>query len=271
MLRSGGDGLILVVEGSDDRHAIERHVHDSVTVLSGQGGKQELLEAAVLVDERGVSRVRILVDRDYDDSVPVSPQHANCIIASTHHDLVMDLILVDRGVMYRVINAHMRGAQASVKTRADDLLEEALAVAARVSVLRMLSVSNDWDLNMARFPFGKFDQVRPNPLNVVDVALARSRPGPKKSPVLRQLRAALKVEKDATISLVGDHDLFGALAHVLRKNGHSSASESALAASFFAAVDCPSIMKTDWYAEISGWSSEAAGTPSFVCPCDSAA
>ncbi|MGV0805927.1 hypothetical protein [Mycolicibacterium setense] len=72
------------------------------------------------------------------------------------------------------------------------------------------------------------------------------------------------------IPLIGDHDFFGALAYILRIRGYTSVGESAIASSFFAAVDCPSVMRTDWFAEITGWSDEA-DVPSFVCPCTLAA
>ncbi|SKR49111.1 Uncharacterised protein [Mycobacteroides abscessus subsp. massiliense] len=267
MLRSGTSGLILVVEGSDDRHVIERHVDDSVTVLCGQAGKQELVEAALLIDERQVSRVRCLIDRDYDGSTDQTLPLAECIVTSTNHDVVMDLVLIDRSVIYRVINAHTRGSDASSRSFAEQVVSDALTVAARVGALRMLSVQNNWELNMSSFPFGRFDSARPNPQAVVELALSRSRPGPKRTPVLRELRAALKTQADQLHALVGDHDFFGAVAHLLRSSGFTSVGESALAASFFAAVDCPAIMKTDWYAEVTSWSTEVAGVPSFMCPC----
>ncbi|MHA3020458.1 hypothetical protein ACXPWS_09300 [Mycobacterium sp. BMJ-28] len=271
MLRSGTDGLILVVEGSDDRHVIERHVHHSVTVLCGQGGKQELVEAAALVDARQVSKVRVLIDRDYDNhSGPVEP-YADCIVASTNHDLVMDLLLVDLAIIYRVIDAHTRGPAVMPRVRAADVFAEALIIAARVSTLRMLSLKNRWDLNLANFPFGRFSGSRPNPQAVVRLALERSKPGPKPTPVLKQLRSELKANADRLVKVVGDHDFFGAVAFVLRRSGYAGIGESSLAASFFAAVDCSSVSKTDWFNDIEAWSTGVENAPCFVCPCDYAA
>ncbi len=271
MLRSGTNGLILVVEGTDDRHVIERHVHDSVVILCGQGGKRELLEAAVSVDKRLIANVRIIVDRDYDDEITQPQPYADCIVPSSNHDLIMDLVLADRPVMHRVIGAHIRGTTASSPSLADQLISEAFLVAAKVSMLRMLSVENGWELTMAGFPFGRFEEMRPNAENVVRLALGRSKPGPKRTPVLRTLRSALKRSPESLVKLVGDHDFFGALAYILRNRGMAVVKETVLATSFFAAVDCPSMMKTDWHAEITTWSRDNANLPSFTCPCDYAA
>lgn len=267
MLRSASDGLILIVEGSDDRHAVESHMHRTVTVLCGQGGKPDLLHAATLVEGRGVADVRFLIDRDYDDKIVPPIPYADCVVASTNHDVVMDLLLADRTVIHRVIDAHTRGTAGPRRVRAEQVLEETFKIAARVSLLRMLSVENEWELNMSDFPFGRFNPARPNPQEVVELALSRSKPGPKRTPVLRHLRAALKADAADVVALIGDHDCFGAMAYVLRSHGYTGIGDASLATSFFAAIDCSSVMKTNWFLEITTWSTESANAASFVCPC----
>src|SRR5690606_41745089 len=62
--------------------------------------------------------------------------------------------LVDRDVIHRVIEAHTRSLDSTRSVSAGDVLSQALDLAALVSILRMLSIRNGWELSMRDFPFG---------------------------------------------------------------------------------------------------------------------
>ena len=70
MLRPEKEGVFLLVEGNDDLFTIRQHVDDErVTLLSGLGGKSDLVAASNLVESNGIERVYFLIDKDYDEYI----------------------------------------------------------------------------------------------------------------------------------------------------------------------------------------------------------
>jgi len=65
--------------------------------------------------------------------------------------------------------------------------------------------------------------------------------------------------------LVGDHDLFKALAKVLDHHGVKAGAESMWTA-FMTGLSCAHLPATDWYQELAAWGT-ANMRETFVCPC----
>ena len=217
MLRPERDGAFLVVEGSDDEYTLERHVDSSVTIFSGLGGKSELVDAAVKVGQKDIALVYFVVDSDYDRLVDPPVMHAPQVVASDTHDLVMDLIFVERSAIHNTIRAHVRGnLQRRSAFVPEKIVADALGLAFPVGLLRLLSVGNDWGLKLRDFPFGKLKSSPPDPAEVVELALSKSPPIAEGVDVPAALAGALDKYKDRDWSVVGDHDFFAALAKVLK-------------------------------------------------------
>ncbi|WP_341257782.1 hypothetical protein [Gordonia malaquae] len=265
--------IVLVVEGVDDRHALESHVSDCVDVICGTGGKVQLLNASMLVDERRLRRVKFLVDRDYDSTGSSNGKDEYSVLRSTNHDVFMDLLESNDRVFRRVVSAHNRGR---ISTRDEGVLEsilsEAISAAMPVGMLRKISVSNDWGLNLSDFPFGKMKGSLDGGAScVVDIALGRSNSPIERELAVNLLSAAMDECGSEIRSMVSDHDFFSALSLVLDERGFRKVSSRSLSDSFFAAIDCDSLSGAAWFRELNLWCMEIAEVSCFGCPCEVAA
>jgi hypothetical protein len=218
--------------------------------------------------------VYFLVDSDYDRFIAPQLPYGEKVISSDGHDLVMDLVFVDRSVMHRVLESHSRGYQhpTGLPFDAEDLMRRGLKLAMPVGVLRMLSVENGWGLRLRDFPFGKLPSTEPDAAEILEVALRRSPPDPDRAELTASNFAdSIEKYKNQASSLVGDHDFFAAVARVLSDDGWTSVKSDNLVASFLAATHCLSISRTEWFKDLANRAIADSGQSCFDCPCDSAA
>lgn len=271
MLRPERESVILVTEGCDDSYAINRHVDDSVTVLSGLGGKNDLVEASLRIDHESIRLTYFLVDSDYDRFTNTKPNYGRQVISSDGHDFVMDLVLVDRSVIFRVIESHARGRMSVIASLKDtsELVTNSIELASFVGLLRLISADHGLQLNLRDFPFGRLKSLPASASEIVELALDRSRPIEWAADRLTELlENATREYRSNTLELVGDHDFFSAVARVMKDADYGKVSASVLASSFLAATHCSSLARTHWFRELARRSESDSGSSCFTCPCE---
>ena len=263
MARQGSKALVLVVEGKDEEFLLKKHLdREQVTLVAGQGGKQNILKVATRVSaDPLIDGVGFLIDSDYDRVIDPAITYPNTVFTSSRHDAVIDVLATNWPLIEQVIEAHSRKKSvsgASVRLKA-------LALASELSVLRVLNDRLDLSLNLQNFPFGEL----PDPAtsdSIARIALARSGLVSYDTEMLtaKMKEEAERIKHIDKEHLVGDHDYFKALASVLKLEGITPGFEN-LVSSFLALVSCRHVSAADWYTHIDTWAQENDTQP-FLCP-----
>ena len=266
MARQNVASLILVVEGEDDYFLLKAH-HNSADLLLIPGrGRPTTLATAELADKRGLAGVRFLVDSDYDRFSSTAQAHPSNVLFSTHHDLIMDALLADVQTFNRLIAAYARGAERrGIEVDVDLIRRRAFALAASVAPFRIVNERNSLELNLAKFPFGKVASMSPTQTELATLVIERTNTALTVDLLVGEIGQERAHHDSPVELLVGDHDLFRALARVLREHG-ATATADALFTSFLAAVTCAQVMATNWYETVMNWGRRNSRTP-FLCPC----
>lgn len=267
LARQASHQLIVVVEGEDDHFIIKDHINSrEVMLISGSGGKQNVLDAAAIADVQGVRGVRFLIDADYDRFVHPALRYPPNAISSKHHDAVMDIVIDGTVLLDRVIDSHSRAGRRNGAAFTTKIVrEQAIGLASTMASLRIVNERKGHGLRLHGFPFSNLITLPPSNADLASIAVGRS------SRAVTQ--AALEADLSEEISqvgvhvnfLVGDHDLFKALSRVLKDVGVIAGAD-ALWSSFLAGILCAHLGATDWYAELSAWA-ETNGRSMFACPC----
>lgn len=268
LARQNVRALILVVEGDDDHFLVKTHVNDvEVLLIAGVGGRPVVLDAAEKAERQNVRGVRFMIDVDYDRFTDPTRRYPSNVVASKHHDAIVDLLIVNTGLLDRVIEAHARTAvRKGAKIDAAQVRQAAFELAGSVAPLRIANDRNGYGLNLKKFPFGELKTLMPTPAHLAELVVRRS----------GHTRTQADVEADILSEcahlglnlslLVGDHDYFRALAKVLRLAGVVGLSDEALWSAFLSGVTCANLAFTDWYQELVDWGAANARS-TFVCPC----
>lgn len=271
MIRPEVTSLLLVCEGDDDHFVIQNHKTDDMYLLLGNG-KQRSLAAAKLADERSVPGVVFLIDSDYDPFVSPGTEYPPNVIASQMHDLFMDIITEDAGLLDSVIQTHVRSTvrRTGKAISSSQVREQALALASAVTPLRLVNEKQSLGLRLSDFPFGDLDAISPSVESIADAALRRSKGN---SISVSDLACMVRLEDShfgaSRDRLVGDHDYFRAIAQVLSKlHDVKGVTAALLFDSFIAALnrDCSAVMYTNWYDKIVQLGL-LCGHDAFSCPC----
>lgn len=253
LARQGSRSLILVVEGDDDRFMVKDHVNDEDVILIGGNGRPKVLEAAEKAERQRVRGVRFLIDADYDRFTQPTLRYPANVISSVSHDAMIDIVLANPSVLDRVIASYGRSVERRGGTlNVAALRTAAIALAASVAPLRIVNERKALNLNLRDFPFGRLTSG--SPTNAEIAALAVERSDTALSDV--QLEIDIGAERshagvDVTL-LVGDHDLFRALARVLSDHGVNIRPDY-LWSGFLSAVDCRHLSFVAWYGELVDW------------------
>lgn len=259
---------ILVVEGDDDLFLIKPHLSDGVLLIKGTGGKRGVLDAARTSDSHRLEHILFFVDLDFDQVLGQNQPYPSSVRSSTHHDVIMDTIIVNRQVLERVIEVHSRHHARKMRTdiSVSDCLESALSLAGHVACLRLANHRDGLGLNLRDFPFGAMVSITPSSAEIAQLALARS----DAEITLEDLTSKIEVEAANHAHLhhkiVGDHDLFRATARVLAYRGVAGVSADHIWTATLAALHCKHIMNTSWFATINSWAA-ASGQLAMKCPC----
>ena len=267
LARQASHHLIVVVEGEDDHFIVKDHVNSrDIMLISGSGGKRNVLDAAAIADAQGVRGVKFLVDADYDRFTDPALRYPPNVISSKYHDAIVDIVMSGTVLLDRVIDSHSRaGRRNGAAFRTEIARQRALGLASTLAPLRIVNERKRYGLRLQAFPFSNLPTLPPSESDLASIAVGRS--------ACTVTQAALEVDLAKEIShvgvhiefLVGDHDLFKALSRVLKDVGVIAGAD-ALWSSFLAGILCAHLGATDWYAELSTWA-EANGRSMFACPC----
>jgi len=264
MMRQVIPSLMLIVEGEDDQFIFREHVTPDLYLLLGVGGKEGLLEAARLAEVWAITGVRFLIDSDYDRIVDDETIYPPNVLASSNHDLLMDLIYVDPHLMDRVIETHARKAERrGVELQARLWFEQTISLAASVATLRIFNDRYDAGLNLKKFPFGKISSASPTNRELATLAIRRSSIEMKIEKLVEMMQLELLVLDVPDKRLVGDHDFFGALGHILKRQSVLASPEELLN-SYLSALKCAVIVQIPIYVLIEDWC-RSNGRTAFMC------
>lgn len=265
MVRQGVAKLLLVVEGEDDQFILREHVTEDLLLVLGVGGKESLLEAARLSEERGVTGVRYLVDADYDALVHPGSSYAATVISSTHHDLMMDVVNASPVLLERTIQTHSRkAARRGIEVDAESWRREALVLAARIAPLRMVNHRHDLGLNLRNFPIGTLSSVNPIDAELAKITIGRSETALLANDLIGLMAAETAIaDSHPPEVLAGDHDLFRALARVMKSKGVTAGAEEMLN-SCIAALTCEYLCMIEVFRKVAAWCSENSKA-AFTC------
>jgi hypothetical protein len=270
MIHSELQSIILVAEGDDDYFLLERHKGDDLYVLPGQGGKANVLEAALKASSRSLKRALFLVDKDYDTFRKPPVVYPTNVLVSKNHDLFMDILEVDAETIEGVIHAHMRGSSRRLgqQISPEIMRRQALELAARIVPIRVANEQHELGLNLSDFPFGGIESLEPSSRKIAEIVRDRSNTKFTSDELERWAELGESELDGASMEFVGDHDFFRALARVLREHGASGISHKILFSSFLATMNfrCASIMGTELYGTLGSWS-QKFGMSAFSCPC----
>lgn len=265
MIHMESRALILVVEGEDDHFILRPHATQELLIVCGYG-RPSVLGAAHLAEVARLERVAFLVDADYDRFGP-KRSYPSAVIVSENHDLVIDLIMASTTVIDRVIEAHARSACRHGNATLDpaDMRLQALDLASRVALLRVVNERDRLNLNLARYPFGRLTSTSPSYEEIARLAVERSRDNCDPVAVAQEMQLIEQWAAPAA-ALPGDHDFFGALARVLSDNCAANITARSLEAGYLGAISCATLAGTPWFQRVGGWSS-SRDAHAFSCPC----
>jgi hypothetical protein len=271
MFASETSSLVLVVEGDDDYFVLSRHSSSNLAVLAGVGGRENVLRAAGLARERDLGQqVRFLVDKDYDDFLEGDGLNFPNVFVSQAHDFFMDLLIAEESIAHLVIDAHARtqrrGAQKKKRRPApgaDLILRDAMGLAVLLSAVRITNERCGLGLEFDRFAFGSLKESEFTVEAIADIVMTRSSFVGDRAAVQKQSTEVLEEIEVRAHTVVGDHDLFKALARVL-KRFEVSVSHENLMNSFLAGVSCVVLAATHCFELIQSWCAEN-GRVAFDC------
>ncbi|MCT1617588.1 hypothetical protein [Janibacter hoylei] len=264
MVRQPGGRVILIVEGEDDAHALRPHIDSNLLMYPGVGGRSSLVEAATWVDKSNLVDVKFLIDSDLDIAVGGMGSVPQALVSTSNHDIFMDLILVAPSVLDYVIETHARAhVRRGGKCLPSEVRKAAFDLAGKVAALRVASAVRGWDLTFAKFPFGALSTSSADFEELARLVIARSNEVVDVSVLVGEAEAFL-ARWGSMDKLIGDHDLFAALALVLREGGVKVGADGLLN-SFMTSIRCSTVMGTTWFSSLSEWA-EGQGKSAFACP-----
>lgn len=267
------DGMLraqaLMVEGPDDVLVIEGHKRETLRVLVGSGGKQEVVRAARAAESTGVRDVTFLVDRDFDDYLPSGERLPSTLLSSDTHDLFTDLIEADPSTLVHVIRvqASSWSRQPGKMTQAVDA-ESAIIIAKRLAVqLAAIRVAS------ARLGLGaSFKGVgfQGAPIETSAIKYLVCRVAERNASMSFSVEAlestaegVLQEFAGAEGGLYGDHDFFSALNYAIGVQG-PKVGASSLQRAFISAVRCEAMASTGWHRQIE-FRCQQLGSAGFDC------
>lgn len=253
------DTLLLVVEGDDDHLVLKRHCSADLRLLAGVGGRQQVLRAAALASKRQLKGVRFLVDRDYNDFVESTSPHSRNVFFSSTHDIFMDLCAGDPDLLGRVIDVHAISLQ---RNRREDvppppsplvIQEQAFTLAMCLAAVRIVSAKRNLNLDFKRFSFGGLSVSQFDTAVIARMVLERCGYGEEDFEILVvECLDVYEAVSERRQFVVGDHDLFAALARILKRFGLSVGRDN-LQKSFIMGVSCVSIVSAAWFKDVQSW------------------
>ena len=253
------DSLVLVVEGPDDRLALKRHVSKELILVAGVGGKPNVLKTAQIAYQEGLSDVRFLLDRDYDEYAADNTVSIGNVIYSTKHDMFTDIAARNPSLLLDIIDVKMdsvrRKGGSSIPTN-DDILSSALNLA-DLAAVRIVDARRKLCLSFRKFRFGGLDTREFDVRTIAQKVFERSEfslnlDSEVVSAIMNDVESMRIEIEDYEYPPIGDHDLFEALARIL-KLYKVYESDSQLREAFILTITCKSLMATEWFRKLNDW------------------
>lgn len=269
MARQGTSALILVAEGDDDSFLLSWHRNPDDLILIEGGGREVALGAADLVHNRTLGGVRFLIDSDYDRFTKSQATYPPNVIASTFHDVMMDVLLADLRTIDIVVATQCRStARSGTKIDPELVRKQAFELASNVARVRIIDGRDDLTLRLSPFPFGVLSAVPPNLAEVCELAVIRSETHHTPETLADEVKSDASCQELVPEDAVGDHDFFRALSRILKHHG-VLIKDTTLFTAFLAAIGCSQISLTGWHQQISSWGQDNSRDV-FNCPCTAA-
>jgi hypothetical protein len=252
LMLSEPNSLLLIVEGEYDQLLLKKHCTENLEILSGTGGKEQVLRAASRARKYNLKNVHFLVDRDYDDFSPkysYSSYDYN-VHCSKSHDIFMDLIINDWKNFQYLLEVEAQGCKNLKIPNLIDIKEEAISLASCLAVVRILNVKSDLGLNFKRFSVHKFNTKVNFDITTIEKILNHFETENIES-LMTESRNIYNLVSKSVEYIIGDHDLFEAIAR-----GFKSKKGKDIQKTFIFGASCLSITNTNWYSEIQSWCRE---------------
>ncbi|WP_182170774.1 hypothetical protein [Flaviflexus equikiangi] len=269
MFLDESEDLLLVLEGPDDHLLLREFCTPQLNLMTATGGRSQVLSTAKLASDRGLFRARFLVDQDYDRFSGSTLTNLKNVFISDHHDCFLDLIHTDSSLLRRVIDVHCDSTR-----RRDDLAvtipepeiieQEAFGLASMLAASRIVDARRELCLDFKRFRFGSLLVDEFDVGKIAEIVLTRSQyENDDRAEFVTDAISTHSEVVQMQHSPVGDHDLFSALARVMKQyNVHVS--DDILQRSYILKVTCLALSKTGWYQRIQQWC-ESHGRTGFTC------
>lgn len=261
MVLQGTDRLLLIVEGPHDQLLLREFVNSDLQLIAATGGKEQALGAASRAFHDGIERVRFLVDRDFDDYLPSRRAFHSNVFMSDRHDIFLDLLSGDRKLLQRVIDVHTDSARRdNTRTRAipapSELESEAFGLAVKLSASRILNTQRDLGLKFKRFSFGGLNPRDFDARKIAIMVLARSEySGNDHEQIADDIAAIHEQVCGLEHAPVGDHDLFAALARVMKLHD-IAVSDEMLQRGYILKATLTAMSRSAWFRQIEHWSKD---------------
>ena len=260
MLRMSDARTFVLLEGEDDQRALDVHIDDESAASINCFGKPNVMRAVGIADERQTRRVLAIVDRDWDDRLGGQSSSPN-IVYTDWYDLDATIASIE-GVVDRIVYANGRkedikaDIEESQHGSARDMI---VAAASMVGLLRFLSVSGGWNLNMREFPV--VDVLDPDnskmgidPDRLVALAMRRSKMATSlESDVLAAFKRAESQVSDRYYYCCG-HDIRSVMSALTNSRwGGKRFGRTQVGSAIRVALTCIVLASTRLYALVSEW------------------
>ena len=256
------NSLVVVMEGDDDPFLLKGWVGDSIRVMSGSGGKGQVIRVAQQFERRGQDRVKFVVDRDYDDFASCAVEYPSNVLSSCHHDCFVDVLAAHERLLPTVVDYHLDAARRSRGSKGElvtSLSVEAIVtrcfdLASMLAACRIVDYHHSLGLNFKCFKYvgHSIDDLN---TSYIMQRLIESNPSLELEPAsfCAEAEAVLCDVRMRSFPPVGDHDLFAALNFVVSKYS-SAPSEKTLRVAVLSSLSVAILRRISWCKALEAWS-----------------
>jgi hypothetical protein len=261
-LRTTDRRAFVVVEGETDCQALDSHVEPSTAETFPAGGSTAAAGALALLDQRGLQRVLVILDRDWAGALYTKDPSPN-VAYTDAYDLDATMMLT-RDVLLRVITTHSdRDARsAHLQAVGRDAIDLAVSLAAYVGVLRYAGERDRLGVNCAKFPIAGALSADRAAMEVEVLAKIATNRSPHSS--LTEARVAIIVRTEHAAAtdrrfFCNGHDLAAVIAALIKHWGGRT-SAAGVEAAVRAAFGCEDLQATQLYADVCKWCASVGAT-----------
>lgn len=256
LLRGVESKVYLVTEGPTDCALFDPHVKDELCSTIAGNGKNSVLRALSIVEEKGIRDVAGIVDRDLEALFTGTSTAANIF----HTDLYdMEAVAVLKAdVLTRLMSAYCDRDQvnAFAVTTGRTVRQAMVEVAFVISFVRYVSVRDGLGLNLRGFPISSCltEDSRVDVDRFAHICCARSKYSSAVEDDVLSILASARVPEGAQLeSLCCGHDLLAALCAIGQRHLGLTGSADQLHRGLRAALDCVNFLSTQIAEDLTNW------------------